>query len=597
MYCLSGLVCLSTVWSEYYPFMFAGMAASALNPLEEYMTCSVCLEMFTNPHTLSCLHTYCYPCIQGIKVGQRVKCPDCREYTDIHSIKKDFKVQALIDHQQQVGKSLHGVDEAPRSTSCEVCQGVDRHVVSFCTQCDELLCSCCDQAHRGSRASKHHQINTFSDVACLRDSKFITKINQSRQDFKCKIDHYHDECIDQVKFLQDQHMKSVESAEASDKVDADVASHKILCDRILPEMIEALHKVYESTEAQLKQVAADLHKYDVHSVSETTQDNTNTGNTEKSESLPNSSVRTEAEQMIPCTASLVSKKLDEERSPSINKHMQTTFRSLLGKTQTDKKVIHKKYELVKTVDIPAWPHKLCLVRDELWMAADGNGVYVYSANLKLLQHIKCLHFKRVTGLVKMMSGTLLVCDSVTGIHLLSKNGHFLSSIVKGAFSDIVMIGQLVYALEFSKCMVYVFIEESPICWQQVHRVHLTHSNGSVFDKMAVHDNYLYISCWDSNTLYVYTTSGEYIDGTGGLGSGNPGKFKCLHVSDVDKSGNVLVCDRVNNRLQAFYAETRQWKEVCVLNDIKNPVSAVLNHKHMWVGTGFQKKLLLYKCKA
>ena len=35
-----------------------------LSKLEETLQCPICFEIYTNPHNLSCGHTYCSPCIR-----------------------------------------------------------------------------------------------------------------------------------------------------------------------------------------------------------------------------------------------------------------------------------------------------------------------------------------------------------------------------------------------------------------------------------------------------------------------------------------------------------------------------------------------------
>ena len=40
--------------------------SAALKELDEQLKCSVCLEQYTHPKTLPCLHSYCLECIERL---------------------------------------------------------------------------------------------------------------------------------------------------------------------------------------------------------------------------------------------------------------------------------------------------------------------------------------------------------------------------------------------------------------------------------------------------------------------------------------------------------------------------------------------------
>ena len=49
-------------------------AGNVLNILE----CAVCLETFTRPRTLPCVHTFCLGCVEPLAIEGSIKCPECR---------------------------------------------------------------------------------------------------------------------------------------------------------------------------------------------------------------------------------------------------------------------------------------------------------------------------------------------------------------------------------------------------------------------------------------------------------------------------------------------------------------------------------------
>lgn len=56
---------------------------SSKTQLEVLLTCPVCHDIFKDPHQLSCGHSYCMVCLEGIiDFGSNMpfRCPDCRAY-------------------------------------------------------------------------------------------------------------------------------------------------------------------------------------------------------------------------------------------------------------------------------------------------------------------------------------------------------------------------------------------------------------------------------------------------------------------------------------------------------------------------------------
>uniref|UniRef100_A0A1X7SRM8 RING-type domain-containing protein n=1 Tax=Amphimedon queenslandica TaxID=400682 RepID=A0A1X7SRM8_AMPQE len=56
--------------------------------LEERLTCPVCLDHYTNPKTLPCLHLFCQHCLEGLPLDKKneiyyFSCPTCRHCTEL----------------------------------------------------------------------------------------------------------------------------------------------------------------------------------------------------------------------------------------------------------------------------------------------------------------------------------------------------------------------------------------------------------------------------------------------------------------------------------------------------------------------------------
>ena len=65
-----------------------------LKNLKKYVECSICLESFTEPKTITCLHTFCCECLKkhaltSQRDGQ-FRCPECQTQIAIPKRKKDL---------------------------------------------------------------------------------------------------------------------------------------------------------------------------------------------------------------------------------------------------------------------------------------------------------------------------------------------------------------------------------------------------------------------------------------------------------------------------------------------------------------------------
>ena len=145
-------------------------------PLEQHITCSVCLEIYTTPYALKCLHTYCYQCLQNLKQGNRVQCPDCRKFTNINDIKKEFKIQNFVDlHKTSTSVS----DEAfSTKTVCYICTNPKKVIDSFCEECEDLMCNDCTTAHQGSKLSRNHKLISLESYLALKQQEIVNEIAQ-----------------------------------------------------------------------------------------------------------------------------------------------------------------------------------------------------------------------------------------------------------------------------------------------------------------------------------------------------------------------------------------------------------------------------------
>ena len=130
-------------------------------------TCSVCLELFSEPKVLPCCHTFCLKCLEktarsGQKKGE-IACPQCRKS---HVIPggglTGFLTDFIASHEIEVAalKSSTGV----KALICGECEGTGP-LESYCNDCQNYLChDCGSQLHKRLKAYRGHTVVLIDDV-------------------------------------------------------------------------------------------------------------------------------------------------------------------------------------------------------------------------------------------------------------------------------------------------------------------------------------------------------------------------------------------------------------------------------------------------
>ena len=123
--------------------------------LKKQVTCSICLDTYTEPKTISCLHTFCCECLERhARVSQRqgkFRCPECQAEIDLPEGNRFDRLPNSFFH-----KSLLGVIEAedrqaiPRQQQGTCSQHTEERVRYYCSSCEVYVCPICvTEDHRG----------------------------------------------------------------------------------------------------------------------------------------------------------------------------------------------------------------------------------------------------------------------------------------------------------------------------------------------------------------------------------------------------------------------------------------------------------------
>ena len=200
--------------------------------LQDIITCNICFEVYNVPQSLKCRHVYCHDCIQQLKEGSEIQCPDCRETCSIHEIKKDSRTQTLV-HNLQKNTLKDVLDSSGSMRVCDICKESTKAAKCFCEICEQFLCRNCQKAHSGMKISKDHTLTDFVQVLNEKQNgiamevkklqakrmdvhesvssvdnfrrklqgsleQLIGEVNKCRKDIKQRVDEHHDDLISDI---------------------------------------------------------------------------------------------------------------------------------------------------------------------------------------------------------------------------------------------------------------------------------------------------------------------------------------------------------------------------------------------------------------
>ena len=167
-----------------------------LNNLHEEVSCSVCMNTFTDPKQLPCLHSFCLHCLNGIlrTSGRRdiINCPQCRRETGVPSsgnlndLPTNFRINSLLD--------VLAIKECnTAAVKCGNCDKKSSHS-SYCFQCCVFWCEECITGHNIIRANKEHRVLALKDFQdqdiedVLKRPAFCSKPGHEKKEleFFCK---------------------------------------------------------------------------------------------------------------------------------------------------------------------------------------------------------------------------------------------------------------------------------------------------------------------------------------------------------------------------------------------------------------------------
>ena len=144
--------------------------SSALEIIEQQLTCAVCLDIYTNPKTLPCLHSFCQQCLERLPVNPQgnkrfIACPTCRTSAQLpeEPTAAEFPVAFQLNNLKEVYSLMKKATE-PQQVKCDACT-VANAANGYCKDCCKFLCMSCFDVHKAFDVMSNHKLSNLDEVA------------------------------------------------------------------------------------------------------------------------------------------------------------------------------------------------------------------------------------------------------------------------------------------------------------------------------------------------------------------------------------------------------------------------------------------------
>ena len=119
---------------------------SLLKNLKEHVTCSICMDTYTKPKTIACLHTFCCEClVRHALTSQKqgfYRCPECQAQIGIPEGKRFDNLPSSFLHNSLLSLLAVRRSGEGNEISCSTCQKKSAEI-NYCFDCEKFMCPDC----------------------------------------------------------------------------------------------------------------------------------------------------------------------------------------------------------------------------------------------------------------------------------------------------------------------------------------------------------------------------------------------------------------------------------------------------------------------